>query len=79
MNKYDKVCAEIAKTEEKMEALKESLNGLYQRKTELENLEIVSVVRALVMDKTEIMAFLAALKSGKGLPIKKTAEVMDND
>lgn len=67
-DKYDKICAEIAKAERKLSDLKESLKGLYERKTEIENLEIVNTVRSMVMDKTEIMAFLATLKSGKGLP-----------
>ena len=55
-----KVCAEIAKTEKKVEDLQGQLKELYDKKTELENLEIVNTVRAMVMDKDQIMAFLAA-------------------
>ena len=38
--KYQKVCAEIAKTEKKVEDLQGQLKELYDKKTELENLEI---------------------------------------
>ena len=48
--KYQKVCADIAKTEKKVEDLQEQLKELYDKKTELENLEIVNTVRAMVMD-----------------------------
>ena len=71
--KYQKVCAEIAKTEKKVEEL-------YDKKTELENLEIVNTVRAMVMDKDQIMAFLAAMKDGKAeKPTTTQQEVTDND
>ena len=63
--KYQKVCAEIAKTEKKVEDLQGQLKELYDKKTELENLEIVNTVRAMVMDKDQIMVFLAAMKDGK--------------
>lgn len=35
--KYQKVCAEIAKTEKKVEDLQGQLKELYDKKTELEN------------------------------------------
>ena len=78
--KYLKVCAEITKTEKKVEDLQGQLKELYDKKTELENLEIVNTVRAMVMDKDQIMAFLAAMKDGK---VEKSTitqqEVTDND
>ena len=37
--KYQKVCAEIAKTEKKVEDLQGQLKELYDKKTELENLK----------------------------------------
>lgn len=77
--KYQKVCAEIAKTEKKVEDLQGQLKELY-KKTELENLEIVNTVRAMVMDKDQIMAFLAAMKDGKAeKPTTTQQEVTDND
>ena len=78
--KYQKVCAEIIKTEKKVEDLQGQLKELYDKKTELENLEIVNTVRAMVMDKDQIMAFLAAMKDGEAeKPITTQQEVTDND
>lgn len=78
--KYLKVCAEITKTEKKVEDLQGQLKELYDKKTELENLEIVNTVRAMVMDKDQIMAFLAAMKDGEAeKPITTQQEVTDND
>lgn len=78
--KYQKVCAEITKTEKKVEDLQGQLKELYDKKTELENLEIVNTVRAMVMDKDQIMAFLAAMKAGEAeKPITTQQEVTDND
>ena len=62
--KYQKICTEIAKTEKKIEDLQAQLKELNAKKTELENLEIINTVRAMVMDKGEIMAFLAAMQKG---------------
>ena len=62
--KYQKVCAEIAKTEKKIEDLQDQLKELNDKKTELENLEIVNTIRAMVMDKDQIMAFLSSMKDG---------------
>lgn len=79
--KYQKVCAEITKAEKKLEALQQQLKDLYDKKTELENLEIVNTVRAMVMDKSEIMAFLAAMKDGNAAkqPTMNQQEVSEND
>ena len=74
--KYQKVCAEIAKTEKKIEDLQAQLKELYDRKTEMENLEIINTVRAMVMDKDQIMAFLSSMKGGTK-PAENT-EVIDN-
>lgn len=73
--KYQKVCADIAKTEKKVEDLQEQLEELYDKKTELENLEIVNTVRAMVMDKDQIMAFLSTMKDGKSTKNEDTTEV----
>ena len=78
--KSQKVCAEIAKTEKKVEDLQGQLKELYDKKTELENLEIVNTVRAMVMDKDQIMSFLAAMKDSKAeKPTTTQQEVTDND
>ena len=49
--KYQKVCAEIDKTEKKISDLQQQLKELRDKKTEMENLEIINTVRAMVMDK----------------------------
>ena len=64
--KYQKVCAEIAKTEKKVEDLQGQLKELYDKKTELENLEIVNTVRAMKDGKAE-------------KPTTTQQEVTDND
>lgn len=73
--KYQKVCADIAKAEKKVEDLQEQLKELYDKKTELENLEIVNTVRAMVMDKDQIMAFLSTMKDNKPTKNEDTTEV----
>ena len=62
--KYQKVCTEIDKTEKKISDLQQQLKELRDKKTEMENLEIINTVRAMVMDKGEIMAILAAMQKG---------------
>lgn len=74
--KYERVCSDIEKTEKKIADLQTQLKELYDRKTELENLEIVNTVRAMVMDKDQIMAFLSTMKGSKS-ETKKT-EVTEN-
>jgi len=63
--KYQKVCADITKLEAKAADIEKQLEELRQKKTELENLEIINTVRAMVMDKDQIMAFLSNMKGGK--------------
>ena len=63
--KYTKVCSEIEKTEKKIADLQDQRTELNEKKTELENLEIINTVRAMVMDKDQVMAFLANMKTGK--------------
>lgn len=75
--KYQKVCAEIAKTEKKIEALQAQLKELSDKRTELENLEIINTVRAMVMDKDQVMAFLSTMKPAK--TEKKHMEVTENE
>ena len=78
--KYQKVCAEIAKTEKKIEDLQAQLKELYDRKTEMENLEIINTVRAMVMDKDQIMSFLSAMMtSGAAVPEITETEVSENE
>lgn len=78
--KYQKVCAEIAKTEKKVEDLQAQLKELYDKKTEMENLEIINTVRAMVMDKDQIMAFLSTMKgSNTKPPVISETEVSEHE
>lgn len=78
--KYQKVCAEITKTEKKIEEMQAQLKELNDRKTEMENLEIVNTVRAMVMDKDQIMSFLSAIKTGgAAIPEITETEVSENE
>ena len=78
--KYQKVLSDIEKAEKKKSEIEGQLKELYDKKTELENLEIINTVRSMVMDKDQIMAFLAAMKDGKAeKPTTTQQEVTDND
>mgnify|MGYP001224045984 FL=1 len=74
--KYQKVLSDIEKTEKKKSEIEGQLKELYDKKTELENLEIINTVRSMVMDKDQIMAFLSSMKGGT-MPAENT-EVIDN-
>ena len=52
------------------------LKELYDKKTELENIEIINTVRSMVMDKDQIRVFLSSRKGGTK-PAGNT-EVIDN-
>jgi hypothetical protein len=79
--KYQKVCADIAKLEGKAADIQKQLKELYDKKTELENLEIINTVRAMVMDKEQIMDFLSTMKGGKPekQPTTTHQEVTENE
>lgn len=82
--KYTKVCSEIEKTEKKIAGFQNQLSTLHEKKTELENLEIINTVRAMVMDKDQVMVFLANMKTGKApqqhsTPTIMKPEVSEND
>ena len=54
--KYQKVLSDIEKAEKKKSEIEGQLKELYDKKTELENLEIINTGRSMVMDKDQIMA-----------------------
>ena len=68
--KYQKVLSDIEKAEKKKSEIEGQLKELYDKKTELENLEIINTVRSMVMDKDQIMSFYLHLLSliSNGLP-----------
>lgn len=63
-NKLDRIDAEIAKTREKISEQQARLKELISQKTELENLQIVQLVRSMRLSPAE----LTALLSGGGIP-----------
>lgn len=52
--KLEKVTLDIEKTEKKITEMQDQLRELNDKKTELENIEIVNTIRAIVMDKESI-------------------------
>ena len=74
--KYQKVLSDIEKAEKKKSEIEGQLKELYDKKTELENLEIINTVRSMVMDKDQIMAFLSSMNDGT--KSAGNTEVIDN-
>ena len=74
--KYQKVLSDIEKAEKKKSEIEGQLKELYDKKTELENLEIINTVRSMVMDKDQIMTFLSSMKGGT--KHAENMEVIDN-
>ena len=58
-NKIERIDQEIAKTREKIAEQQEKLKTLEAQKTEVENLEIVQMVRALRMTPAQLSAMLS--------------------
>ena len=56
--KYQKVLSDIEKAEKKKTEIEGQLKELYDKKTELENLEIINTVRSMVMDKDQILSLI---------------------
>ena len=59
-NKLQKVLSEIDKVKEKIAVQQTRLRELEQQKTELENMEIVGMVRGLDVAPEELAAFIKA-------------------
>lgn len=64
--RIQKVTAEIERVKEKLAAQQQRLRELEQQKTELENSEIVGVVRGLDVTPEELASLLRTLRGGKG-------------
>ena len=60
--KREKLLLDISKTKENIIDLQEKLHELEQQKTELENTEIVALVRSTKMNTSELSAFLKAYR-----------------
>lgn len=60
--KKEKVILDIEKTKEKISVLQSKLRELERQKTELENTEIVELVRSTKMNTSELSTFLKAYR-----------------
>lgn len=58
MSKIDRVEREIQKTRSKITEYQNKLKGLEAQRTELENFEIVNLVRSMCMTRDELLNFL---------------------
>ena len=58
-NKLDRINAEIEKTRERITEQQNRLKDLLAQKTELENLQIVQLVRAMRLTPAELTAMLS--------------------
>lgn len=79
-NKLQKVLTEIDRTKEKIAVQQTRLRELEQQKTELENVEIVGMVRGLSVAPEELAAFIKAFRGSKaGAPIFMEREGNESD
>ena len=62
--KLEKITADIEKTKEKITELQEKLRTLEQQKTEMEDGQILSIVRNMNVSVTELAAIMGTLKKG---------------
>ena len=68
-SKLQKILTEISRTKEKIAAQQTRLRELEQQKTELENIEIVGIIRGLDVAPEELASFIKAFRSSKaGMP-----------
>ncbi|RXI40164.1 hypothetical protein DP129_05505 [Clostridium tetani] len=79
--KKQKVILEISKTKEKISGLQDKLRELERQKTELENTEIVELVRSTKMNTSELATFLKAHreKNDASFIIQKQEEMNDEE
>ena len=82
--KIEHVNKDIDKTKEKISEFQARLRELEKQKTELENIEIVELVRGVEASPAELAAFIKAFREKNGTPVslgKEDAgyEANDND
>lgn len=81
MNKLTKLQMEIDKIKQKISEQQTRLRELEQQKTEIENTEIVELVRSMKMNTSELSTFLKAYREKTDAPIllPATQEDMDHE
>ena len=78
MATIEKYKNEIEKTKAKIGELQKKVRDLEQKIAEEENLEIVRMVKAVKMDRSELSAFLKAYASGE-ISLPAAAEDMEGN
>ena len=79
MNKLTKLQMEIDKTKQKISEQQTKLRELEHQKTEIENTEIVELVRSMKMNTSELSTFLKAYREKTDAPILMPATQEDMD
>lgn len=80
MNTVEKIRNDIEKAKVKIADQQKKLRELEQKLAEEENLEIVRMVKAVKLERTELAAFLKAYASGEiSLPAADPGEQEDNE
>ena len=79
MNKLAKLQMEIDKTKQKISEQQTKLRELEHQKTEIENTEIVELVRSMKMNTSELSTFLKAYREKTDAPILMPATQEDID
>jgi len=79
MNKLTKLQMEIDKIKQKISEQQTRLRELEQQKTEIENTEIVELVRSMKMNTSELSTFLKAYREKTDAPILMQSTPEDND
>ncbi|MPN25595.1 hypothetical protein SDC9_173007 [bioreactor metagenome] len=79
MNKLTKLQMEIDKTKQKISEQQTKLRELEHQKTEIENTEIVELVRSMKMNTSELSTFLKVYREKTDAPILMPATQEDID
>jgi len=78
-NKLTKLHMEIDKIKQKISEQQTKLRELEHQKTEIENTEIVELVRSMKMNTSELSTFLKAYRGKNDAPILMPETQEDND
>ena len=78
-NKLTKLQMEIDKIKQKISEQQTKLRELEHQKTEIENTEIVELVRSMKMNTSELSTFLKAYRGKNDAPILMPATQEDMD
>ena len=72
--KLEKLSAEIEKTRARITVLQTRLQDMEQQRSELENTEIVELVRSVTATPEELAAFIKAFRESSGAPFTFTKQ-----